>query len=80
MWPDTDETAPLSPRNMVDKDHDGRINVSEFCAAMSLIRQAQKQEGGLLGSSQGVQFFQREPAPRQQSFAQVRSFREVSPY
>lgn len=66
----------LSARNMVDLDHDGKINVSEFCTAMHLIRQAQQQEGGLLGSSQGVGFFQqgmgaRQPSaslgPRQQS-------------
>ena len=61
---------------MVDRDQDGKINVSEFCTAMHLIRQAQQQEGGLLGSSQGVGFFQqgmgaRQPSaslgPRQQS-------------
>ena len=60
----------------MDLDHDGKINVSEFCTAMHLIRQAQQQEGGLLGSSQGVGFFQqgmgaRQPSaslgPRQQS-------------
>ena len=60
----------------MDRDQDGKISVSEFCTAMHLIRQAQQQEGGLLGSSQGVGFFQqgmgaRQPSaslgPRQQS-------------
>jgi len=63
----------------VDSDHDGRINVSEFCAAMNMIRQAQQQEGGLLGSSQGVQFFQQEPAARQPSFAVVSRVHVPSP-
>ena len=63
----------------MDSDHDGRINLSEFCAAMNLIRQAQQQEGGLLGSSQGVQFFQREPAARQPSFAVVSRVHVPSP-
>ena len=64
----------------MDRDQDGKINVSEFCTAMHLIRQAQQQEGGLLGSSQGIGFFQqgmgaRQPSaslgPRQQSLGLV---------
>lgn len=38
-------------RSGVDKDHDGKINKTEFCSAMSMIRQAQTQQSNLLNSS-----------------------------
>ena len=34
---------PVCPRTMADRDGDGYINVSEFCSAMSVIRQTKLQ-------------------------------------
>lgn len=41
----------LSCRSSVDKDQDYKINKTEFCIAMAMIRQAQAQQGSFLNSS-----------------------------
>ena len=40
-------------RNSVDSDHDGRINLPQFCTAMSLINQAKGAGGGGGGVQMG---------------------------
>ena len=40
----------------MDSDHDGRINLPQFCTAMSLISQAkQAAGGGVQGGGSGLQ-------------------------